>query len=71
MGLRIIENRPGYRVVLEGTKDYRFLTSVGITVVFFVFGPVVWDVIFIWLLGWDTVEGPLTRGMEEIWGWGE
>ncbi len=70
MALRIIENHPSYRVVLEGTKDYRFLTSVGMTLVFFVIGPVVWDVILVLLLGWETIEVVLTQGMEEIWGWG-
>ncbi len=67
MGLRIKENHPGFRIVLEGTKDYRFLTAAGITFLFCIFGPVIFDVVVIWILGWESVEGALTQGMEGMW----
>ncbi len=68
MALRIVQNHPGYRIVLKGTKDYRFLTSAGITLVLFILVPVILDVIFLWVLGWETFELTVTQRMEQVWG---
>ena len=66
MAVRIIEDRPGQRMVLEGTKELTLLATLVITLGIFFFLPVV-GTLFVMVLGWDQMTGSFPGWMSQIW----